>query len=309
MPRVTVAVVSYNTRELLARCLASLDDPRLDVWVVDNASRDGSAEMVRERFPHVTLEARPDNLGYGRAVNLVAERAQNWDFIAPANADVALRPGALDALLAAADADPGAGALAPRLILETGVTQHSLQAFWSPAQALGYQLRLHRLSRRWGDAYCIPGHWNPDRARRAPWALGALLLVRRAAWLAAGGFDPEQWLYAEDVDLAWRLGQAGWAVRYVPQAHVDHAESAAAAAAWGAERTARWMAASYDWMLRRRGPVRTRAVAAINVAGDGARALVARGGRRRELSGWVRLHSLGLRRRATIRSRLPRPPA
>ena len=72
---VTVAVVSYDTRELLERCLRSLvADERIDVWVVDNSSRDGSAELVRDCFPDVTLVTRGDNLGFGRAVNLVAAR-------------------------------------------------------------------------------------------------------------------------------------------------------------------------------------------------------------------------------------------
>jgi GT2 family glycosyltransferase len=308
MTRIAVAVVSYNTRDLLARCLDSLSgDERLDVWVVDNASSDGSAEMVSERFPGVTLEARDDNLGFGRAVNLVAERAAGWDFVAPANADIALEPGAVDTLLAAAEADPGAGALAPRLVLPNGATQHSVQQFWSPGLALGFQLRRQRLSPRWGEAQCLPGAWDPERARRVPWAVGAFLLVRRLAWEQAGGFDPDQWLYAEDVDLGWRLGQAGWAVRYVPDARVRHEESVAAAAAWGAERAERWMAASYDWMLRRRGPLRTRAVAAVNVAGESVRWALGRGEQRATHRRWAQLHAIGLRRRGTVRARMAAP--
>jgi GT2 family glycosyltransferase len=128
--RVVAAVVSYNTRELLARCLDALAG--VDTWVVDNASRDGSAEMVRERFPAVRLEARRDNLGFGRAVNLVAERAGDWEWLAVANADTAPEPGALDALLRAGEQDPGAGALAPRLIRPDGSTQHSPYPFWAP---------------------------------------------------------------------------------------------------------------------------------------------------------------------------------
>src|ERR671925_1995732 len=101
MPMVTVAVVSWNTRDLLDRCLRSLEPEvargMAEVWVVDNASMDGSAEMVRDRFDWVRLVASEENLGFGRAVNVVARRtATEW--LAPANADVALRPGALEAL-------------------------------------------------------------------------------------------------------------------------------------------------------------------------------------------------------------------
>ncbi|HEV2754017.1 MAG TPA: glycosyltransferase family 2 protein, partial [Solirubrobacteraceae bacterium] len=66
-----------------------------------------------------------------------------------------------------------------------------------------------------------------------PWAHGALLLVRRAAWEQVGGFDDAMWFYAEDLDLCWRLNRAGWATRYVPAARVHHDHGAAARAAWG----------------------------------------------------------------------------
>src|SRR4051812_35879569 len=117
---VSIAVVSWNTRDLLARCLESMkpevDRGLAEVWVVDNASSDGSAEMVAERYPSVRLIASDDNLGFGRAINLVARQTSS-EWIASANADVALRPGALDALLEAGARDPRAGAIAPRLIL------------------------------------------------------------------------------------------------------------------------------------------------------------------------------------------------
>src|SRR3954452_1252357 len=123
MPQVTVAIVSWNTRDLLRRCLDSfateVDGGRCEVWVVDNASSDGSAQMVRDEFPWVQLEASQENLGFGPAINLVANRT-TAPFVGIANADIALRPGALDALLDAAAGDAGAGAIAPRLILPDG---------------------------------------------------------------------------------------------------------------------------------------------------------------------------------------------
>lgn len=290
-PLVAVAVVSWNTRDLLARCLGSLEAEaragRAEVWVVDNGSRDGSPELVAERFPWARLEQPGENLGFGRAVNRVAERT-SAPWLAPANADIALRPGALDALLAAAAADPGAGALAPRLVLPDGSTQHSVFAFPTIPFTAAFALGLPRLSARLADRLCVPGGWNPERARRVPWAVGAFLLVRRAAWEAAGGFDPAQWMYAEDLDLGWRLARAGWATRYVPHAVVEHHESAAARQAWGEERTDRWQAATYEWMRRRRGPARTRAVAALNVLGAWQSA---------ERRRWAVRHAAALRRR------------
>jgi N-acetylglucosaminyl-diphospho-decaprenol L-rhamnosyltransferase len=95
--------------------------------------------------------------------------------------------------------------------------------------------------------------------------------VRREAWDAVGGFDEHQWMYAEDLDLGWRLHRAGWATRYEPAAAVDHHSAASTSQAWGAGLTARWQRSTYAWMLRRRGWLLTRLIAAINVLGCGAR--------------------------------------
>jgi N-acetylglucosaminyl-diphospho-decaprenol L-rhamnosyltransferase len=268
-PLVAVAVVSWNTRDLLRDCLRSLAGQSLaEVWVVDNASQDGSAAMVAQEFPSVRLVASERNLGFGPAVNLVAaQTAAPW--IAPANADVELRPSALRALLDAGERHPRAGILAPRLELPSGETQHSVYAFPTIPFTARFNLGFHR---RVGDRLCLEGFWDPSRERDVDWAIGAFLLVRRAAWDAAGGFDRGQWMYAEDLDLGWRAARAGWSTRYVPSARVLHHASAATTQAWGDERTLRWLRSTYAWMLRRRGLIRTRVTAAINVAGAYARA-------------------------------------
>ncbi len=304
MPEVALAVVSWNTREHLRACLESLAGEaaagRLEAWVVDNGSTDGSPELVREEFGWARLVEPGANVGYGAAVNLVAERTST-PWLAAANADVALEAGALDALLAAGAADPQAGALAPRLVAPDGSTQHGVHAFPTVASTAAFDLALHRLVPGLGERLCLPSRWDPDRERRVDWAVGAFLLLRRAAWDAAGGFDPAQWLYAEDLDLGWRLAHAGWATRYVPGARVRHAESAATAAAWGAARDERRQAATYAWIARRRGRAAMRAVALLNVAGAAARwALwtpLARARpdpwawRRASMARWARLHA------------------
>ena len=292
MTDVTVAVVSYQPASHLRECLTSLHGAG-DVWVVDNGSTDGSREMVRDEFGWATLVEPDRNLGYGAAVNLVAERTSS-PWLVASNADVVVERGALDALLAAARADPRAGAVAPRLVLPDGSTEHSVHSFptlgFTAAFALG-------VAAPFGDRLCLPGAWDPDRARRVPWAIGAFLLLRREAWEQAGGFDPRQWLFAEDLDLGWRLRQAGWATRYEPRARVRHAQSAATAAAFGDERTDRWMLATYAWLARRRGRFEAVAVAVLNVLGASARALLTRDRRRRAgFLRWARLHArAGLR--------------
>src|SRR5207248_5839790 len=96
---------------------------------------------------------------------------------------------------------------------------------------------------------------------------------RRKAWEAVGGFDAAQWMYAEDLDLGWRMRRAGWRTHYVPSACVFHAQSAATTQAWGAARHARWHASTYAWIARRRGSLIARLTAGINIAGFGARAV------------------------------------
>lgn len=307
---VTVAVVSWNTRDLLERCLESLRADAhaglAEVWVVDNASGDGSAELVGERFPWVRLIASEENLGFGAAVNLVAERtATEW--LAPANADVRLVPGALRAMVEEGARHPEAGAIAPRLVLPDGATQTSVHPFPSLPFTLAYLAGLTRLSLAAARHWRVGRGFDPELAQEVPWAVGAFLLVRRAAWDQVGGFDPEQWMYAEDLDLGWRLARAGWRTRYLPAARVTHDESAATTRAWGAERYDRWHLSTYRWLARRRGGSYARLIATVNVGGFLGRAaalwpLAVLGHRgaadaRRAALDAARAHSTGLRSR------------
>lgn len=317
-PEVTVAVVSWNTRELLRRCLRSLEGEtrsgRCEVWVIDNASTDGSAEMVREQFGWAELIAAGENLGFGAAVNEVAGRSQA-PWIAPANADIELTDGALDALLGAGE-DPATAVVAPRLLVDDGSTQHSVHAFPTVGLALLFALGAYRLPRL-GDRLCVEGRWDPDRPRAIDWAHGAFLLIRREAFDAAGGFDPEQWMYAEDVDIHWRLRRLGWRARYEPRARVRHAVSAAAIKAFGADRTRRHLLATYAWQARRRGLVVAWSCALINCAGAALRwgpvalaaALAPRryGPLRDRLAAYARAHAAGLRGRSALDRAAARP--
>lgn len=310
---VALAVVSWNTRDLLAACLDSLrpevDTGRADVWVVDNASGDGSPELVETRYPWAKLIASKENLGFGPAVNEVARRTGS-DWIAPANADIRLDPGALECLLSAGVADPGAGAIAPRLVSRDGSTQHSVFPFPTVRFTLLYNLGVHRLSPRLADRWCLVGHWDPDRKRRVPWAVGALLLVRRAAWDQVGGFDEEQWMYAEDLDLGWRLRQAGWHTRFEPRAVVHHEGAAATSQVWGDDRALRWHVSTYAWLLRRRGSLVARTNALLNVGGAAARTALLTpgaliwpkrwGAARRAAVGTARAHRSGLASRSVL---------
>jgi GT2 family glycosyltransferase len=310
-PPVTVAVVSFNTRELLLRCLASLEGEaragRARVVVVDNGSGDGSARAARQAAPWAEVLEPGENLGFGSAVNLVARRSRT-EWLAIANADVALEPGALATLLGSAQG-AGIGALAPRLILPDGRTQHSVGPLPTLGLALVFNLGLAHVVPRLGDRLCLEGYWDPDRPRAVPWAVGAFLLLRRAAYDDAGGFDERQWMYAEDLELGWRLRDAGWATRYEPRARVLHADAAATTAAFGPQRVQRFMRATYAVMLRHHGVAMTRAIAAVNLLGAAARLvgmtppallLRRRRGPWRDTLRWLAAHRQGLRSRDAL---------
>jgi GT2 family glycosyltransferase len=314
-PQVAVAVVSWNLRELLGPCLDSMkadaDAGRAEVWVVDNASTDGSPDLVRERYPWVHLVASDENLGYGRAVNLVAERTTT-PWIAPANVDIELRPDALETLLASAAAHPRAAVIAPRLELPDGSTQHSVHAFPTLGVSLAGASGIDRLSSRLGDRLCVIGSWDSTRARMVPWAIATFLLVRRQAFDAVGGFDPRQFIHSEDLALGWRLDRAGWGTWFEPDATVLHHGSVATRKAFGEDLRSRWYETSYEWMARERGIAITRAVAIVNLSGALVRsALLAplarisppRFARRYEATReWARVHRSGLRPRAELTS-------
>ncbi|HWF56310.1 MAG TPA: glycosyltransferase family 2 protein [Solirubrobacteraceae bacterium] len=287
---VAIAVVSWNTRDLLRSCLASLhadvESGRASVTVVDNASNDGSAELVRAEFPWAELIVSEANLGFGAAVNLAAKRSET-EWLAVANADVELTAGALEHLLAAGAAHPRAAIIAPRLIGPDGETQHSVHPFPTLPLTLAFNLGLATLA---ADRLTLEGGWDPERPRTVDWALGAFLLVRRDAFQQIGGFDERQWMYAEDLDLGWRATRAGWQTWFEPTARVRHVGAAATAQAWGEARRERWVHSTYGWMLRRRGLARTRAYALMNAAGALARMGLLRGARRAEMREWFRLH-------------------
>jgi GT2 family glycosyltransferase len=165
------------------------------------------------------------------------------------------------------------GAVAPRLLLPGGGTQHSVWAFPTVGAALVQSLGVRLAGRRLSERLVLRGAWDPERPRLVPWAIGAFLLVRRAAFTQVGGFDEAQWLGAEDLDLGWRLHQTGWRTYYEPAARVRHEESAATAQVWGEALPVQWQRAAYAWMVWRLGRPRTAAVGLVNFFGSATRLL------------------------------------
>jgi len=236
-PALSVIIISYNTRQMTLDCLhalyadlghESLGGASAEVWVVDNASQDGSAQAVREAFPGVRLIENPRNAGFGAANNL-AMRQAGGEFLLLLNSDAFVHPGAVGALVAHLRARPEAGAVGPRLLNQDDTVQPSCYRFPSPARAWIENLWVSSLL----PAHPVVGdyrRWAHDEARSVDWVIGACLLVRRAAYAAAGGFDEAFFMYQEETDWQRRLRDAGWDIAFTPSAVVTHLGGASGAA-------------------------------------------------------------------------------
>lgn len=223
MARPGVAIINHNTREHLRACLQSvLPEQPAQIVVVDNASTDGSAELVRQAFPHVTLIARDDNPGYGAAANQ-AIGAISGDRVLLLNSDTRLLPGALDTLAAYMDRHPRAAVVGPRLLNADGSLQRSCFGWPGAGAALFEEVvgssRLTALPLLREHFWRTGSH---DRPCKVPWVLGAAMAIRRGPFEAVGGFDPSFFMYFEETDLCRRLWDAGWEVHFSPSAQIEH---------------------------------------------------------------------------------------
>lgn len=221
--KISVIIVSWNTCELLAKALRSLPSSsaelELEIFVVDNGSRDGSVEMIRTQFPKVSLILNKENLGFAAANNL-ALQSVHGEHILLLNSDAELVPGALEAMVSLLDSAQDAGLVGARILNHDRSLQISFVDFPNLWREF---LVLSGIGRRiFGSWY--PSH-NPRQSRvlrPVDYVSGACLLLRRSAYADVGGFDEKYFMYAEEVDLCCRMWKKGWQVWYQPEAEVLH---------------------------------------------------------------------------------------
>lgn len=254
MPSLAIVIVNYNTRDMLRDCLASLPAGgaglALDVWVVDNASMDGSAAMIRAEFPHVRVVSSERNGGYAYANNLTLRRillgaaattksgapdvasaaaAPLPDYILLLNPDTVVPPGALGALVGYLERRPDVGACGPKLLLADGSLDLACRrSFPTPAAFVYHAAGLSRLfprSRRFG-AYNLT-YLDPDQETEVDSVVGACMLVRAGVVREVGLLDEAYFMYGEDLDWAYRIKSYGWRIMYVPGVTVHHYKRAA----------------------------------------------------------------------------------
>ena len=228
-PTLSVVIPSWNTRELLAACLAALfaaDLPATEVIIVDNGSADGSADMVAERYPDVQLVRNAENRGFAGGCNQGMERARG-KYVLLLNSDTEVARDAIARLIAWCDAHPEYAAAAPLLHHPDGRVQPSLKRFPTLATALWFSTPLERWfpnNRELKRYFMLDA--DQERSADVDQPPAACLLVRRDVLTEVGHFDESLWLFYNDVDLSKRMARAGYKTRYVAEARVLHHEGA-----------------------------------------------------------------------------------
>lgn len=281
VPELSVIVVAYNTREVTRRCLDSVlaaVPSDWEVWVVDNASEDGTAAMVRERFPQVRLIANTENVGYRTANNQAMRRAGGRRFLL-LNSDVELsRREAVAELVAAFDGDARLAAVGACLVAPDGRPRPSARRFPGPLRELILRFLLfHLLARRVRGRVLLGEHAVPEQAIEPDLITGACMLVRGEAFEQTGGFDEGIFLYGEELEWCARLRGQGWRIGYAPRAKLTHVGRASSEPALGRRRLALALEGDLRYLARHRSRWTLAAFALVRAAGlafEAATALV-----------------------------------
>ena len=224
----SIVIVSWNVRDLLRCCLASLTNGArslaVETLVVDNASSDGSAAMVRSDFPNAILIENEENLGFTRANNQALERSTGR-YVLLLNPDTEIVSDALRAMVSFMDGSPQIGVLGPQLIFADDTVQSSRRRFPDLRTLFVESTVLQRFftgSAMLRRFYVLD---KPhDEVQDVDWVVGACLMARREAAQAVGLLDEQFFMYSEEMDWCNRIKQKGWRVVYLPTAKVVHLE-------------------------------------------------------------------------------------
>jgi GT2 family glycosyltransferase len=222
---ISVIIVSWNAHQFLAECLDSLThgvSRSYEVIVVDNASTDGSPEMVAARFPWVVLVRTGANLGFAKGTNLGINRSRG-KYLALVNSDVHVLPGCLDQLAAFLDENPGVGMVGPRIRYGDKRQQSSCRRFpglWNNTCEVFQFNKLFPHSEFFAGEHMF--YFCYDYTREVEVLVGCFIFARRDAVKQYGLLDEDFWMYGEDIDWCWRCRQSGWKIMFYPGAEAIH---------------------------------------------------------------------------------------
>ncbi|MAG58420.1 MAG: hypothetical protein CMJ83_19200 [Planctomycetes bacterium] len=227
-PDLSVVILSWNTRQLVAECLEALQGARdgldVEVVVVDNGSHDGSPDMIAERFPDVVLEPNAENRGYAGGVNQGIARATGRR-VCLLGSDTRVKPGTFRALIDHLDAHPEVGAVAPPLLNDDDSYQAACMRFPTIRTALWWDTPLNHL---WPESKELRRYqmkdWDHRGTREIDQPPGTCFMVRREVLDEVGVMDERLWLFFNDVDWSLRIRHAGYSIWYVEAPGVYHHE-------------------------------------------------------------------------------------
>ena len=225
--RLSVVFLSYNTRDLtrqaLSSVLAAAEGLEVEIFVVDNASADGSADMVAEEFPQVKLICNAANVGFS-AGNNVALRQVTGEYALLINTDTIVRRDALRTMVAFLDAHPEAGACGCKILDPDGTLQlDSRRGFPTPLAAFCKMSGLSRLFPKHPlIAHYHMTYLDPEQTAEVEVLSGSCMMVRKSAMDQVGLLDEDYFMYGEDIDWCYRFHQAGWKIYYVPTTEIIH---------------------------------------------------------------------------------------
>ncbi len=274
---VHVGIVTYNSERTISACLASLPGAlgewagRTTLHLIDNSSADDSFAVARaQELPElagVEIEVSTTNLGYAVAMNK-ALAAQQAEYLIALNPDTWLPTGSLERLVFDLEHHPRAALVGPRLIGGDGSPQECAHRFPSPRQALVACFLPGPLrTGSYGREYLLDEAESPRGLVSLDWVIGAVHVLR-ASSLPPGPIYRERWfIYAEDMDLCWRLREMGYEVMFDSDSVVVHLGSASTAPSFGHDRERMYMQASYDWYRLTHGERALRRWALVNSLG------------------------------------------
>jgi GT2 family glycosyltransferase len=255
-----IVIVSYESSHLIGACLDSIESARgeldLTVTVADNASTDGTAALIRERGDSTRVIEMGSNAGFSTANNR-AIAAGTARHVLVLNPDTVVNAGALESLVAFADAHPSAGVVAPRLLNADGSPQLTARAFPTPAAAVfGRRSPVTRWfpRNRWSSRFLVERDHAGHEPFSVDWVSGAAMLVPRAVVESVGAFDEGFFLFWEDADWCRRISLAGHEVWCVPSAVVVHDEGGTRAHGWTPRTIRHFHTGAYRYWTKHHAP-------------------------------------------------------
>lgn len=251
----SILIVNWNSKDLLRQCLLSIRRTCAElapqVVVVDGGSFDGCAEMCASEFPDIEFVQSNDNVGFGRANNLGFARVTGAAVLL-LNPDTEVRAGAVQSLVAELERREDAGIVGPRLLNSDFTLQLSVHALPKPVrQALDSEF-LRRLLSPLG-LWAPPADFAPSQTVAVEAVSGACMLMWSTTFRKIGGFSPEYFMYAEDMDLCFKAARAGLRMYHVPAAEIVHHGGASSSAQGSSFSAVMIREALNTYMLRNHG--------------------------------------------------------